>query len=89
VLVRCNGPHGTYNRGSGDANHPHWDFHIHVATEKALAADGKAEKYAEKTGAYASFEEAIQYFLKAVNLNQKEAEKHFPLRNQTQFLFKA
>jgi hypothetical protein len=89
VLVRCNGPRGTYNSGSGDANHPHWDFHIHVASEKAQEAGERAEKYASKTEAYASFEEAIQHFLKAVNLDQKQAAKHFPLKNQTEFLFEA
>jgi flagellar hook-basal body complex protein FliE len=62
--------------------HPH-------SQRKGLAAGERAEKYVHKTGAYASFEEAIQHSLKAVNLKQKEAEKHFPLRNQTEFLFEA
>jgi hypothetical protein len=33
-----------------------------VASEKALEAGGRAERHADKTSAYASFEEAVQYF---------------------------
>ena len=33
ILLRCNGPHGPYNN-SADPNHPHWDFHVHRASQK-------------------------------------------------------
>lgn len=77
VLLRCNGPHGIYNGWSGGAIHPHWEYHVHTASEKALEAGERAEKYAEKTTAYASFEEALPYFAKTVNLSEKDAHKYF------------
>ena len=66
------------SNGRLDPKHPHWGFHIHEATAEALDSGFRAEKNAVKTGEYASFEEAIQYFLKRVNLKRTEAEKHFP-----------
>ncbi len=77
TLLRCNGQHGVYNGGSGDANHPHWDYHIHTASEIAQDVGERAEKIAEKTVEYASFDEALQYFVKVVNLNQKDYDKYF------------
>lgn len=77
TLLRCNGPHGEYN-GKLDPNHPHWGFHVHKATVEAMDAGLRAEKNAEKVDDYASFKEAIQYFLNAVNLKRSEAEKRFP-----------
>jgi hypothetical protein len=83
VLLRCNGPHGVYNGGPGGVGHPHWDYHIHTASQKALEAGERAEKYAERTMAYASFEEALPYFAKTVNLNKRDADKYFPDKTQT------
>jgi hypothetical protein len=81
-LIRCNGPHGVYNSGASDADHPHWDYHIHKASERALDAGERAERYADKTRAYASFEEAIQYFVTSVNLDRGDANKYFPWKEQ-------
>jgi hypothetical protein len=86
ILLRCNGKHGDFN-GKFDPEHPHWDFHIHRATEEAINAGFTPEKFAEKTTEFASFEEAIQVFVKKVNLNLKDAQKHFPNRSQIDFDF--
>jgi hypothetical protein len=86
VLLRCNGQHGVYNGGAGNASHPHWDYHIHVASEKALEAGERAERHADKSSAYASFEEAVQYFILRVNLSNRDVEKYFRT-NQTSLPF--
>lgn len=78
VLLRCNGQHGEFTGLPGqDAQHPHWGYHIHRATEAALDAGFKAEKYAEPTTEFASYEEALPYFAVAINLNKADAKKHF------------
>lgn len=83
-LLRCNGKHGEFNRNSGsDPSHPHWDFHIHRATEEALDSGCTAEKNATATTEFASLEEAVQYFVKAVNLDPKDISKHFRATQQT------
>jgi hypothetical protein len=86
-LLRCNGKHGVCNRG--DPNHPHWNYHIHRASEAALEAGEAAEKYAVTTAEFASLEEAVQYFVKAVNVNPLDVSKHFPKGVQTEFDFNA
>ncbi len=81
TLLRCNGKHGTFN-GNGDASHPHWDFHVHRASEKAMDEGSTSEKYAEKTTEFASYEEALSFFLSAVRLNSKDVIKYFPAQTQ-------
>ena len=80
-LLRCNGQHGIFG-GTFDPDHTHWDYHIHKASEAAIAAGLKPEKYAEKTLQYASLEQAVQYFMKAIKLDEAEAKKYFPDRLQ-------
>lgn len=77
TLLRCNGPHGPYNN-SADPNHPHWDFHVHRASQGAIEAGFRAEKHAEKALEFGSFEEALPYFLKEVNVEEQDVETHFP-----------
>jgi hypothetical protein len=86
TLIRCNGKHGDFNKGF-DPDHPHFAFHIHRATEKALNDGFAAERYAEKTDAFASYEEAVQYFVDAVNLNREDQQKYFGSPDQTLFGF--
>ena len=81
TLLRCNGKHGIFT-GSGDVTHPHWDFHIHKATELAQSAGFTAEKYGSKTAAFASYEQALQYFVKVVELSVADALKYFPDNTQ-------
>jgi hypothetical protein len=86
TLFRCNGPHGYFNSGI-DPTHPHFDYHIHQASEKAIEAGAAPEKFAAKTTEYASYEEALQCFVKAVHLNEKDAQKYFPAKTQIPFSF--
>lgn len=87
-LLRCNGKHGVYNKGTGfDPSHPHWDFHIHRATEEALESGAAAEKNATATTEFASLEETVQYFVKAVNLDSKDVVKHFRVNSQANLDF--
>lgn len=83
TLLRCNGKHGEFT-GTGDQSHPHWDFHIHKATAIAQDAGFAAEKFAARTNEFASYEQAIQYFVRTVNLSAEAASKFFyddPQRN--------
>jgi hypothetical protein len=88
-LLRCNGKHGVFNRGNNgfDPGHPHWDFHIHKASEDALDSGNTAEKNATVTSEFASSEEAAQYFVKAVNIDQRDADLYFPTNIQTEIDF--
>jgi hypothetical protein len=85
TLLRCNGQHGIFN-GSFDPDHAHFTFHIHRASEIAIANGFKPEKYAENTEEFASFEEAVQYFVKLINLDAADAKRHFPDRTAQDML---
>jgi hypothetical protein len=67
LLLRCNGPHGGYN-DSFDPEHPHWDFHVHRASAEMIEAGQRPEKSAAVNRDFASYEEALQYFLRATNV---------------------
>ena len=70
-LLRCNGPHGPH------VLFDHHDrFHIHKANPDNLALGIKAERTANITKEYASFQDALGFFLKRCNI--KDVEKHFP-----------
>jgi hypothetical protein len=88
-LFRCNGKHGEFNRGNNDfdSDHPHWDFHIHRVTEDSQDSSFSGKLPATVTTDYASFEEAVQYFVKAVNLIEAHRKMHFPPRTQSVFDF--
>jgi hypothetical protein len=83
-LLRCNAPHGGYN-DQFDATHPHWDFHVHRATPEMIDAGLRPEKAAEVNRDFASYEEALQYFLKTVKI--VDAMAHFPDIAQRSFPF--
>ncbi len=82
-LLRCNGAHGE-NR-----IFPHHSvFHIHKASAETINSGLKPESNIEKTEAYASLEEAIQYFLTYINLNSQDKRKYFPENDsQTELKF--
>jgi len=84
VLLRCNGPHGGYN-DSFDPEHPHCDFHIHRATAQTIEAGLRPEKSATVSRDFASFEEALQYFLRVTNI--RDGMSHFPKIMQRAFPF--
>lgn len=67
LLLRCNGPHGGYN-DSFDPEHPHWDFHVHRASAGMIEAGQRPEKAAAVNRDFASYEEALQYFLRTTNV---------------------
>lgn len=75
VLLRSNGPHGGYN-DSFDPEHPHWDFHVHRARADMVDAGQKPEKPAAANREFASYEEALEYFLRTTNVI--DARTYFP-----------
>lgn len=79
TLIRCNGPHGCFN---SEVVPSHFDYHIHKASASAIEGGFTAEKHADKTTEYACYEDALQLFLKEVNVNAKDVQKYF--RNETQ-----
>ncbi len=69
-LLRCNGPHGPH------VLFDHHDrFHIHKADQENLASGIRAERTAYITREYASFQDALGYFIKKCNII--EAGKYF------------
>jgi hypothetical protein len=75
-LLRCNGAHGE-NR----VFPIHATFHIHKASADSINSGLKPESNIEETNEYATFEEALQYFIKTVNLKQEDQIKYFPNYN--------
>jgi hypothetical protein len=73
-LLRCNGPHGEV---SELLNQPKTHFvpHVHKAKEENIIAGLRAEKGAEPTGEYITFEQALTYFLNFINI--KDVESYF------------
>lgn len=73
VLLRCNGPHG------GIKNIPHHaTCHIHTATAERINSGLKPEGQIEITTEYSTIEEALQFFLRRININVPERQKYFP-----------
>ena len=69
-LLRCNGPHGPH------VMFDHHDrFHIHKADQENLASGIRAERTAYITKEYASFQDALGFFIKKCNII--DAEKYF------------
>jgi hypothetical protein len=66
-LLRCNGPHGRYNY-SFDPDHPHCDYHVHRASAASIDAGLRPETAAAATREFASYEEALKYFLRTANV---------------------
>lgn len=88
TVIRCNGPHGAFNGLPGyDPAHPHWTFHIHSASESALDDGAKAEKWALATDLFASYEEALQYFVRAINIDADDIDRFFPSKLVQRELF--
>ena len=66
-------------------DHPHWDFHVHQATLDVIEAGLRPEKSASASGEFASFEEALQYFLRLTNI--RDGLSYFPKIMQQAFQF--
>lgn len=75
-LLRCNGAHGENNVFPF-----HVSYHIHRASAETINKGLKPESNIENSDAYASFEEAIQFFIKEINVKLEDRRKHFPEPN--------
>lgn len=75
-LLRCNGPHGEHVNNPLDPQ-PHFGCHIHRATADALNTSLSPEVVAELTRRYASYEEALSFFMNHVNITN--AGEYFDL----------
>jgi hypothetical protein len=82
-LLRCNGPHGPHR----EIEHHRNFYHIHLADPEKIKSGLKPERSAYLTGEYASFQEALIYFIRRCNI--KDVEKHFPTHLQLDLLGKA
>ena len=83
VLLRVNGPHGP------NENIPHHEGpHVHLATAERINAGLKPEGKIETGVPYATVEDAIQYYIKRINVIVVDRQKHFPPPdNQIDFNF--
>lgn len=72
-LFRCNGPHGENVMFPHHAN-----FHIHKANEISINNGLKPESNIQITNDYGSLEDAIQYFIKHINICAEDMKKYFP-----------
>lgn len=75
VLIRCNGPHGLFNRT--DPNHPHFHFHVHRIDAELLEAGEDGLGRASRSTEYASCEQAIAFFCRKVGI--AGFEDYFPV----------
>ncbi len=71
MLLRCNGSHGPHKV------YDHHTFcHIHKATAETMSKGLRPESNIEVTEEFASYQEAIQYFLKAARI--RDDGPYFP-----------
>jgi hypothetical protein len=66
-MIRCNGPHGLF-LGGPDAQKHHLRYHIHRAKSENRNAGLRGERGAEVTEAYASYKDALMFFLKEIRV---------------------
>lgn len=83
VLLRVNGPHGP------NENVPHHDGpHVHLSTAERINAGLKPEGVIEIDVPYLTIEDAIQHYVKRINIIPSDRKKHFPaLNNQIDINF--
>ena len=72
-LLRCNGAHG----GNKSVTH-HFVNHIHTVKAEDLNNGVFAERHVIITEKYATYEDALQFFVKRINLKADDRIKHFP-----------
>jgi len=78
-LFRCNGNHGEVVVDILNPS-PHYGFHTHKITADLLENNINEPKKVEVTSEYASFEQALAYFCRYVNV--KDCSDYFPNINQ-------
>ena len=79
TILRCNGPHGEHCNDLPGGDH-FMGYHIHKATEEAIASDCKPEIQAELTTEYSTYDDAFCYFLSACNVIDRH--KYYPSKGQ-------
>ena len=73
VLLRCNGPHG------GSINIPHHAAcHIHLSTSERINNGLKPEGQIDMSNEYSTIEEAIQFYVRRINIVALDKQKYFP-----------
>ena len=72
-MLRCNGLHGETIK----VPH-HTFFHIHTVSADDLNYDIKIEKQIKKTEEYSTLEDAIQFYVKHINIVPEDRKKYFP-----------
>ena len=84
TLLRYNGPHGPFNGANTGhvSDHPHWRYHIHMATEKAQDEGRRAEYYAKLAASFADFGQATNEIARNIGMKDSDIEKYFPLGKQ-------
>lgn len=65
ILIRCNGVHTV---GDGHDERHHRVRHVHLAREENLASGKRAEAYSEPCMEFSTFDEAVQFFCRRVNI---------------------
>ena len=78
-LLRCNGPHGDF-LGGAPIPESHFRYHVHRANAENMAEGLKAECVAEPTERYASYKDALAFFLNEINVI--DALEYFPELSQ-------
>lgn len=73
-LLRCNGAHGE-NRMFPHHSH----FHVHKASAETINSGLKPESNIFEINDYATLDDAVQYFLKLINVNTKDRRTYFPI----------
>lgn len=66
-IFRCNGKHGVHTNNELGDNH-HFHYHIHKAKADYIARGYKTDKFAEVTESYATYQDALDYFLVTCNI---------------------
>lgn len=81
-ILRCNGQHGEHMM------FPHHNyFHIHKITPVAVNDLMREDCFIETTDKYATFEEALRFFVGYIQLKPNDIQKYFPGRDLQMDLF--
>lgn len=80
-LLRCNGPHGSFIGESESDTSSHFSYHVHRAKAENIEAGVRAESGGEITAEYGSYDQALRYFLRRIEI--VNANDHFPNIGQT------
>lgn len=75
-LLRCNGLHGEV---FGTPHHSF--FHIHTVIAEDINNGIKVERNIQKTEEYSTLEDAIQFYVKHINIIPEDRKNHFPPPN--------